>query len=310
MKSTPEEIYKAHILVQETQAEIAELIARGKRVHIGWDFDGVLSTPLNEDVFSLTQFDLKRFFEYQARLSTSPPKPGIWLPLAKQVGELQASQDIVTAQSSFMMFRIMLFCMWHCGNDLSSWVRWILGVGHQAKLGSFRIILESFKNDPETVIYCIDDNAKHVIAFLDASQELGMIERTKGIISPTIRDYTREQLNLHYKSVMGAEGDNPVLVPGTPGGYVNGFLTLPDGLNGFRKVVADAFRQAEQTSVIKQFGPILESTFRDLFPDEPVTPGGLHYALRILQGEAAHDTAMINEIGETIAYMERLKEGK
>ncbi len=298
MKSTSQEVFDACALVRQTETEIARLTTEGKRVHIIWDFDCVLTTPLSEDIFELVKYDLDKYFEYEARLSLSPPRPGIWLPLAKRVGELHTSQDIVTARSSFLAFRIMTFCMWHCGTNPSRWVRWILYLGHQSKADSFRIILESFLKDSETLVYFIDDNPKHVEVFSEVSQRLGMAERTVGIIAPKIRDYTDEQLKWHYDAVTQTVGNCPALIPGTPGGYTNGFLTLPDGLTGVRNLILKSLQSAEQSGAIEKFGPLLEMTFKDEFPDEPITPGGLYYAFLLLKGEAAHDTEMIKEILE------------
>ena len=138
MKSSPEEIQKAKLLVAQTEAETTYLISEGKQIHFVWDFDGVLASPLSDDIFDLTGKNLKKFFEYEMRLFLSPPRPGIWLPLAKKVGTLHVSQDIVTARSSFLAFRIIMFCMWHGEKDPSAWMRWILQIGHQPKTENSR----------------------------------------------------------------------------------------------------------------------------------------------------------------------------
>lgn len=305
MKSSPEEIKKAYELIRQTEQKIAELVAAGMKVHLIFDFDGVLASPLSEDILELTGGNLAKYFDYETRLIISPPRPGIWLPLAKKVGSLHETQDIVTARSSFLAFRVMMFCMWHCGDNHSQWVRWILPVGHQPKSGSFKIILDSFKSNPDVFIFFIDDTKKHVDAFHQTSADLAMTERTAGIVSPKIREYTKEQLQWHYERIMEANGENPEIVPGTPGGYSSGFLTLPNRIKGFRSMMVKNFYDAEREGAIKQFGPLLKMTFRDLFPDEPVTPEGLHFAFRYLQEEAIHDTSMIQEIMEDAAYLEQ-----
>jgi len=298
VKSTGEEIKSAHELVKRVEADIARQAAEGKRIHIIWDFDSVLSSPLSDDVFAHVNGDLEKYFDYEARMSMSPPRPGLWLPLAEKIGKLHSSQDIVTTRSSFLAFRVMVFCIWHASSDISKWMRWILFVGHQSKGDSFRIILESFRNDADMIVYYIDDSEKHIGTFSDISRKLGMSGRTVGIVSPKIRNYSREQFEWHYQSVMGALGDDAALVPGTPGGYANGHLVLPGGLAGFRTVIAKSFLRAEQKAVIDQFGPVLESECKDLFPGEPVTPKRLHSAFRFLQEEAIHDTMVIDEIME------------
>ena len=298
MKSAPQEIQQAQRLVQQTEVEIIQLVAEGRQVHIIWDFDRVLSSSLSDDVFRLRENNLENYFDYEARLFLSSPRPGLWLPLAQKVGELHTSQDIVTARSSFLSFRVMTFCMWHCGLDISRWVRWILFLGHQSKADSFRIILESLKKDPRFFFVLVDDNFRHVEIFNRVCQTMKMADRTRGIVSPQIRDYTEEQLRLHYESIMTAEGDQPTIVPGFPGGYSNGFIVFPNGLEGFRNLVRENFLRAEQESVIEKFAPWLELTARDLFPEGPITPERLHCAFRFLQKEAIHDTMVLNEIME------------
>src|SRR3989344_4550256 len=263
MKSTPEEIDKARKLVRKTEEEIEQLVQEGKQVHIIWDFDGVLSSSLSDDVFEICGRNLEKYFEYEARMFLSPPRSGLWLELAKKVGKLHQTQDIVTTRSSFLAFRVMTFCMWHCGSDISRFVRWMLYIGHQSKSDSFRIILESLKENPNIFVYFIDDSSRHVETFIEASQGLGMAERTIGIVSPKIRDYDEEQLKWHYEEVMKSQGDNPVITPGTPGGYVNGHIVFPNGLGGFRELVAQNYFASERTSAIEKFGPILEMTCKE-----------------------------------------------
>ena len=308
MKSSEEEVKVANRLVADTSAEIADLKSRGKKVHIIWDFDFVLCSGLSDDVFSLVGGDLAKYFEYEARLSLSVSKPGIWLPLAERVGELHSSQDIVTARSSFLAFRVMMFCMWFA-KDTFRWVRWILYIGHQSKSDSFRIILDSFKKDPDTVVYLVDDNPKHVDAFNRLSADSGMSDRTKGIVSPKIRSYDEEQLAMHYDRVMNAKGGVPEVIPGYPGGYADGFIVMPDGIQGFKNICVDSFLGSERTAAIDKFGTTLEITHQHLFPGQPVTPEGLHFAYKFLQEEGRHDTMMINELMEE-AMLRESREGQ
>src|SRR3989338_7653134 len=217
MKSSSEEIAKAEALVEQTEGRIKELKDQGKKVHIIWDFDFVLASGLSDDVFNLVNYDLEKYFEYESRLSWSRPQPGIWLPLAEKVGKLHDSQDIVTARSGFLSFREMFFCAWFSDDPLK-WARWILFIGHQAKTDSFRIIIDSFKKDGDVVIFFIDDNQKHVETFEQIALEMNLGERSFGVVSPRIRLYDKEQLELHYRSVIEAEGVGSTYVPGYPGG--------------------------------------------------------------------------------------------
>ncbi|OGM99060.1 MAG: hypothetical protein A2817_01715 [Candidatus Yanofskybacteria bacterium RIFCSPHIGHO2_01_FULL_39_8b] len=131
MKSSSEEISKAENLVKETEEKIKSLKRQGRKVYIIWDFDFVFASGLSDDIFNLVGFNLEKYFEYEARLCWQAPESGIWISLASRVGELHQSQDIVTARSSYLAFRVMYFCMM---KSLSpSWVRWMLFLGHQTK---------------------------------------------------------------------------------------------------------------------------------------------------------------------------------
>ncbi|MBI2064529.1 MAG: hypothetical protein HYT62_00550 [Candidatus Yanofskybacteria bacterium] len=301
MKSTHEEIVIARELVKNTETRIKSLIEKGKKVHVIWDFDFVLASGLSDDVFALTGYNLEKYFEYESRLSWSRPQPGIWLPLAEKVGELQASQDIVTARSSFLAFRVMLFCAWFSADPLK-WVRWVLFIGHQAKVDSFRIIFDSFKRDSDIVIFFVDDNAKHVEAFNQVGTEMGLGERAIGIISPKIRLYSEEQLELHYNSVMEQAGTAPTYVPGYPGGYINGFVVMPDGIRDFRRKMINDFYDVKKKGVVEKHRLLLENEHQVIFPGTPMTTDSLYAVFEILRGEAEHDTAMINELMEESRY--------
>lgn len=309
MKSSPEEIAQATELVKNTETKIRSLIESGKKVHIIWDFDFVLASGLSDDVFNMIKFDLGKYFEYESRLSWSRPQPGIWLPLAQKVGELQASQDIVTARSSFLAFRVMLFCAWFSADPLK-WVRWILFIGHQAKADSFRIIIDSFKKDDNVVIFFIDDNAKHVEAFEQISKDMNLGERAVGIISPKIRLYDEEQLELHYKSVMEATGSASSYVPGYPGGYIDGFVVMPDGIRGFREKMINDFYDIKKKGVVEKHRTVLEIEHELFFPGTPKTLDSLYAVFEILRGEVKRDTAMIDEIMQESIRQEVLNEKK
>lgn len=309
MKSSPEEIAKAKEFVKNTEARIRSFIENGKKIHIIWDFDFVLASGLSDDVFTLTGYDLNKYFEYESRLSWSRPQPGIWLPLANKVGELQVSQDIVTARSSFLAFRVMLFCAWFSSDPLK-WVRWVLFIGHQAKLDSFRIIIDSFKKDENVVIFFIDDNPKHIEAFDQISKDIGLGDRTVSIVSPKIRLYGKEQLKLHYRSVMEAIDTTPTYVPGYPGGYIDGFVVMPDGIRGFREKMIDDFYDIKKKGVVEKHREVLEIHHELYFPGVPMTQDSLYMVFEILRQEASHDTAMIDEIMQEVIHCEVMDEKK
>ncbi|HEY4520152.1 hypothetical protein A2673_00490 [Candidatus Kaiserbacteria bacterium RIFCSPHIGHO2_01_FULL_50_13] len=237
-KSTTKEIEEVNVLVRSARAQMQKLIQSGKRVHVIWDFDGVLADSRSDDIFKLTGSDIKAYFEYEERLLFESPGKGSWLlPIAHNCGSLphfpqeRFTQDIVTARSSTLALRAYNFC--------TSWalpVRWMLCLGHQPKQESYRIILESLKNDPDYRIFCVDDNAKHVEAFQDVARELGMEDRAFGIVSPAIRAYTEDELREYYARVMGAVGDSPIRVR-DPSDDFKGFLVLPKGLEQYRKIM-------------------------------------------------------------------------
>lgn len=306
-KSTPEEIRIADDLVKKVTDDIVRLKNDGRKVHIIWDFDFVLSSGLSDDVFAHIGYDLERYFEYESRLSWSRPQPGIWLSFAEKVGQLHISQDIVTARSSFLAFRVMLFCAWFSADPLK-WVRWILFIGHQAKTDSFRIIIDSFKKDPSVVIFFIDDNSKHVDTFNKVGTDMNLGERAIGIVSPKIRLYDQEQLELHYKSVAEPVGSYSTYVPGYPGGYIDGFSVMPDGIRGFRTKMINDFYDVKKKGVVDKHRTILEAEHEIFFPGTPKTQDSLYAVFEFLRGEMKHDTSMIDEMMQNMICREVMAE--
>ena len=280
MKSTDQEIAEAQALVKATEARIEELVQQEKKVHIIWDFDFVLASGLSDDVFNLTGYNLEKYFEYEARLCWNSPENGIWLSLATSVGRLHHSQDIVTARSSYLAFRVMYFCLMKSSDP--NWVRWMLFLGHQTKSDSFRIILESFKKTPDTHIFFIDDAKKHVDSFLATGEMLGMSERIVGIVSPQIRFYTKEELEAHYNAVMGATGDKPVIVPHYKNGY-GGFTVLPNGLRGFRGEAMGITVQLHKEAVVENLKDLLEADHERMWPGQPKTIDSLYALFEIMR---------------------------
>lgn len=234
MKSTREEVRALDQLVRGTKDDILGLQEAGKRVHIIWDFDFVLSTGLSDDVAALTGRDLKKYFDYEERLCFNPPLANAWFRIAREVGHLHASQDIVTARSSYLAFRVMLFCLWRSRDP--GFMRWILPIGHQPKGESFKIILNNLKDDPHMHVFFVDDAKKHVDLFAEVANGIGMGNRTRSILAPRVRDYTDEELKEHYDAVIGAKGDGFVAVPHWKRGEPD-FIVAPQGVKQFREAV-------------------------------------------------------------------------
>ncbi|TSC77853.1 MAG: hypothetical protein G01um101429_924 [Parcubacteria group bacterium Gr01-1014_29] len=234
-KSTKKEIQEVTDLVLDTRARIEELLQNGKKVHIIWDFDGILVDSRSDDVFALTEFNLEAYFTHEERLLFQSPDRGLWLlPIAHNVGSIprfppeRFTQDIVTTRSSTLSIRVHMFCLaWNLS------IRWILFLGHQPKQGSYRIILESLKDDLDYYIFCIDDNTKHVEAFKNVSIEMGLDSRTFGIVSPIVRTYTKKGLKKYFDRVMNAVDNTPLRVR-DPSDDMHGFLILPGGLKQFK----------------------------------------------------------------------------
>src|SRR3989338_6107774 len=185
-QSTVEEIQESTDLVLSVREKIKGLLQSGRKVHVIWDFDGVLADSRSDDVFALGGFDIRAYFAHEERLLFQTPDKGPWLmPIAHNVGTAphfppeRFTQDIVTARSSMLAIRVHMFCLaWQLP------IRWMLFLGHQPKKESYRIILASLKSDPDYFVFCVDDSAKHIEAFRSASAEEHMEDRTTGIVSP------------------------------------------------------------------------------------------------------------------------------
>ena len=241
-RSTKREIWEANKLIVATREKLLALLQKGKKVHIVWDFDGVLIDSRSEDVFAISGFDLYKYFSHEECLLFESPSPGPWIlpficneELKPYFQSGQLTQDIVTARSSDISLRVHMFCL--------TWnllVRWMLFLGHQPKKESYRIILQSLKNDPDCYIFCIDDAVKHIQAFNEISVELGIRERTFSVVAPVIRTYTEKELKEYITRIIEAEGDDPIRVR-DPSDDMRGYIVLPSGLKGFRKRLG-AFR--------------------------------------------------------------------
>ena len=187
--STPWEVRRCKAMVRMTGRRIRRLVEAGKKVHLIWDVDHVLVSGRSDDAFGLLGFKVEKYFTYEERLITQILEDGPWVPLARTCGSLQMSQDIVTARSSFLAMRVVLFLLHH---DLP--IRWQLFVGHQPKSESYRIILKSFEKDPDMHVFSIDDAKKHNDAFDAVAAELGMSDRCHSVLAPQVRRYAQEDL--------------------------------------------------------------------------------------------------------------------
>ena len=95
--SAAKELRSCQALVRRTERDIRRLIKAGKKVHVIWDVDHVLVSGRSEDAFGALGFNVEKYFTYEERLITQILEDGPWVPLARKCGELQMSQDIVTA---------------------------------------------------------------------------------------------------------------------------------------------------------------------------------------------------------------------
>ncbi|MDP3646349.1 MAG: 5'-nucleotidase [bacterium] len=242
-KSSEEEIRAVDALIEKTKQDISKLLKADKKVHIIWDFDGVLADSRSDDVFSLSKFDLKVYFDHEERLLLESPEPGPWLlPLAHEAPVAPrfplgcVTQDIVTVRSSMLAFRVQLFCLqWYLR------MRWMLFVGHQPKKEAYRIILKSLKADPDYHVFCIDDAAKHIDGFREVCAEEGMQERSCGIVSPVLRSYSKEELEVYLSRVMNAKGV-PIRVR-DPSDDCRGFIVLPEGVAQFKRQISTLLKE-------------------------------------------------------------------
>ena len=244
-QSTKKETQEITKLIFATRANIEELLHNGKKVHVIWDFDGVLANSRSDDVFALSNGNLKTYFAHEERLLFQSPEEGPWLLPIAHNADLKAlgfspecfTQDIITSRSSYLATRVHIFCL--------SWqleIRWMLFLGHQSKKESYRIILKSLKNDPDYSVFCVDDSVKHIETFKETATEECMQDRAFGIASPVIRNYTKKNLKEYFARVMNASGNNPIRVR-DPSNDFHGFLVLPEGVNQFHRQINDLVSQ-------------------------------------------------------------------
>lgn len=211
--STPEELQACEASVRSVREEIRHLVAAGKKVHVIWDIDHVLASGRSEDVFTYLKFVVPEYFRYEERLLTQLLEKGPWAGLAQECGKegMHASQDVVTARSSYLAMRVMFFLI-----EERIPIRWELLVGHQPKSESYRIILKHFEKDANTHIFSIDDAKKHNDAFDLVAAEMRMQDRCRSILGPQIRRYEPEDIAYEAEGVLSASDREPfVLRPRT-----------------------------------------------------------------------------------------------
>lgn len=266
-RSSPEDVQRVESLVRGVTERIISLRKQGKRVHVIWDFDHVLAEGRSEDVLTLCK-DLPTYFEYEERLCLEAPRPGPWLSLALRCAELGVTQDIVTARSSLLSFRVILFCLEH---NLP--IRWQLFVGHQPKEASYRIIFESLQQEEgDYYAFMVDDSERNVELFRGVRQDFSPREKalSGSIVAPRIRTYNERELRLHLTRVLRATG-GPTLVRHELRGHSD-FVVVPGGRKHMRGVF---FRMAFRTGMearVAAVQPVIGDEFRKRFPGlEPTT---------------------------------------
>jgi len=262
-KSSLKEIQAAEDFVLSIRKTIETLVQQGKKVHVIWDFDGVLTDSRSDDVFQVSGYDLEAYFDYEERRIFDCPESGIWLlPIAYHCGKLHTSQDIVTARSSFLSMRVIVFCI-----QYNLKMRWQLFLGHQSKTGAFQIILDSFRNDSDYHIFFVDDNQKHVDEFTRMSSEMKMSDRTHGIVAPVIRKYTKREITLHFKQVMGATGDIPLRVR-DPSNEYNGFIVFPQGVEQFKTHIKHLSEKTTNEGYCEELRQVFKKVYGDTLNEE------------------------------------------
>jgi hypothetical protein len=267
--STPEELQRCQELVDETTERIRRLVASGKKVHVIWDIDHVLVSGRSDDAFGLLGYSVEMYFEYEERLITEILEDGPWIGLASACGQLQQSQDIVTARSSFPAMRVMAFLL-----QRRLPARWQLFVGHQPKSESYRIILKSFEKDRDTHILSIDDARKHNDAFDAVVSELGMRDRAHSVFAPHVRRYTQEDLEYEIDRVMNNSSSEPYIVPprvhvvGQHNRYVR---VTPNPREALSHMFWHASQTTDRRAIVEQHRHELETLSDELAPSKPKT---------------------------------------
>lgn len=297
-RSSIEDLVNAKELVGEFQRFVRWLLKRKRKVHVIWDFDFVLGSGRSQDVVDL--FGLPASFEYENRLLLQCPEVGLWLNSATRCPEMAYpgfySQDIVTTRSSFLAFRVMFFCL-NWGIPL----RWQLFPGHQAKKGSYGIILKSL--DSDTHVFMVDDSAENCRQFDEIARESGF-RFAESVLVPRIRMYSEEELREHVGEVLGAE-DDCVLVSHD---RKEAFMVMPDSIESFRRFLSDVRYELKRkvmpqgdiktfkTAIVAELLPLLEDFRQEAAPQMEATADNLYTLFEILREPNAFTEAIEAEM--------------
>lgn len=279
--SGPRELRRVRALVRLTAYKIRKLVAVGRKVHIIWDVDSVLCSGRSDDAFAALGFDVNKYFVYEERLIAERLERGPWADLACRCGELQTSQDVVTARSSFLTMRVMFFLL-----SLRIPARWQLFVGHQSKAESYRIILKSLEKALDTDIFCVDDGKKHIDAFNAMAAELRMAERCHGIISPQVRAYSEDELRHEVDAVMSASGNKPFFIRtyDTETGLVKRLAqVVPEPHKYLRDIFVGGDIETMKGVVVGELRMELEKLADELAPGMPKTDNLLYMLFEMVR---------------------------
>ena len=284
VRSTRIERLACQRLVRQTEREILRRIERGEKVHVIWDMDHVLVSGRSDDAFALLGFDVNKYFTYEERLLVEPLEPGPWTGLAQRLSRSSATQDIVTARSSFLAMRVMFFLVCQMIN-----VRWQLFVGHQPKTESYRIILRSIEKDPTVHVYCIDDAAKHIDAFNVVATELGLTSRCHGIIAPQIRLHSEDELQREIKGVMRDDATDTYFVdvhPHRKRRYARQVVITPKPRDAVKAMMIGGGLDAHKRAVVAGLRPQLETFADQMLPGKPKTVDTLFFLYELVREPA------------------------
>lgn len=233
MKSSEETVARAYAQIAECDALISRLVAEGKRVVLIADSDGVLTSSDSDALGRVVagEDSLAKRFELEERLVLEPLRPGPWLRIAERAAAIKAPIYVVTARSTFANPRLLWFCL-----EYRIPVKWVLGVGHQPKRGSYEIIIREHAADPDCHFVGVDDSTRHAMDFLAVAEGLGVADRAHLFQAIPVFDHTMEEYGAFYDAVMGATSALdavPVRVPGWKGE----FLVVPSRRSGLAHIM-------------------------------------------------------------------------
>lgn len=273
-KSNEDSLERSRRQVTAIRRIVEHHLLHGKKVHFVWDVDHVLVSGRSDDAFALLGYDVDKYFTYEERLLFEPLEPGPWAGLAMECGDLHHTQDIVTARSSYLAMRVMYFLI-----AKKILTRWQLFVGHQSKRESFRIILDSLKQDADTFIIYVDDAQKHVETFRALTEELGMADRCLGVLAHQVREYSEDELRHEISEVSRGKGSTPFLVRvfcSETGLVKRQVQVTPDPAKSLREMFWEGFFRHHRDAVIQESRPQLLKMAKELMGIEWPTDDQLY----------------------------------